>query len=504
MSDSTRRKTAVGGSILGAGVLLVLALAVMVNYFGWKYHQRFDWTGKELYSLSEKSLNVVGALGEQIVVTVFLSPIEEVFEPVRELLDRYDAASQRIRVRYVDAERNPAEAQKLVEELGLTQLSVVVFEGVDDRRVIDTADLADYDYSGVQFGQPPRLIGFKGEQAFTGAILELVERRKPTIVFIRGHGELGLDDFSPRGLSQAQEFLAQDNVEIIEWESLGRETVPDEASLLVLAAPTANLVSQELDLLTSYLDGGGRLLVLLDPDLDTALGERPTIESWLEGYGVEVGRDLVVDPANPLPFFGPETIFVDDYPRHPINESLAEAGVPVILTLARSVAAADVDDLIVSELLRTSAEGWGETDLDNLLEVKLDDVDLAGPVALGVAVTTLPAGEPEPSLDEPLAEAADAAGAVATRPGFRMVVIGDSDFASNSQLANAGNPTLLANSVNWLLERETLVGIPPKTGQEEPLNLTAAQLSGINWLVLAVLPGLALAAGGLVYYRRRR
>jgi ABC-type uncharacterized transport system involved in gliding motility auxiliary subunit len=216
-----------------------------------------------------------------------------------------------------------------------------------------------------------------------------------------------------------------------------------------------------------------------------------------------VGADIVVDPANPLPFFGPETIFVNIYGNHPITRALDQAQLPVVVPLGRSVraAAAAPEGLTVTELILTSADGWGETDLDQLDQVDRQEADLPGPVALAVAVEVA-----EEGVADGLGEA-PAAGSVSPDDvgrGLRLVVVGDADFASNGQMQNIPNATFLANAVNWLVDRETLVGIPAKAPEQVRLSLTRGELARISWLVLAVLPGLALAAGLMVYLKRRR
>jgi len=85
-----------------------------------------------------------------------------------------------------------------------------------------------------------------------------------------------------------------------------------------------------------------------------------------------------------------------------------------------------------------------------------------------------------------------------------LVVVGDSDFASNSQIRQTSNAVLVANALNWLVERDALVGIPPKTPEQTKLTLTASQLSTITWLIMAIMPGLAVAAGVAIHLRRRR
>src|SRR5207244_2700833 len=95
-----------------------------------------------------------------------------------------------------------------------------------DRRILDTAELADFDFSGAQFGQKPQMTGFKGEQMITSAILQLSSGKKPKVLFTTGHGEASLDDRGPRGLADAQELLGRDNFDISEWASLGKPAVP--------------------------------------------------------------------------------------------------------------------------------------------------------------------------------------------------------------------------------------------------------------------------------------
>ncbi|MCL4838919.1 MAG: Gldg family protein [Thermoanaerobaculia bacterium] len=508
MASPETKRQLLWTSSVGAGVLLVAALVGFVNYFGFKYYQRFDWTRDEIYSLSEKSLGVLDALDRDVEVVVFMRPESELYGPTRELLARYAARSPRVKVRTVDPEKNLVEAQQLVDRYQVRSLNVVVFDRGDDRRVVEEADLADYDYTALQFGGAPEMTGFQGEERFTGALLELAEARKPTILFTAGHGEASLDDFSTRGLSSAQELLGKENLEMRPWPTLGAAEVPEGTDLVVVAGPTSAFVAPELAMLSRYLERGGRILLLLDP----ALGEGGLVDTglgpWLAGYGVEVGADIVVDPANPLPFFGAETIFVQATGEHPIVRPLAQARVPVILPLARSVAPGEAPAGVeVTVLLETSAEGWGERDLANLGAVARDASDLAGPVPLAVAAAAERGGRGAGGIEEEELEGepgGQGAAGPAPNPGWRLVVFGDADFATNAQLASAGNPTLLANTMNWLVERPQLLGIGPKRPEQVRLSLTASQIRWVSFWVLLGLPGLAVAAGVWMHFRRRR
>lgn len=507
MSRQQTQQALARGSMLSAGVLLVAALIGLVNYFGMKYYQRFDWTGSGLYSLSDKTKSVLAGLPEDkpVSITLFLPPGSPLHDPAKELLERYAAASPRVTFRAIEADKNLIEAQRLVDKYQLSSLNVVIFESGEDRRVVEESDLADYDYSGMQFGQPPTMTGFKGEEAFTGAILELAESRKPKVLFTTGHGEAAIEDAGPTGLSQVRDLLGRENLELTAWGSLGKPEVPAGTDLVVVAGAKAAFVQPELDVLSRYLDGGGRLLVLVDPQLG-ANAAPIGLETFLAARGVAVRDDIVVDPASTVPMYGAETLFVNAGGGHPISETLAQAQYPVIVALARSVAPGTAPAGVeATALLSTTAEGWGETDLDNLREVAKDERDSPAPVPVAVAVgakekdasESMPFEEEELHSEPASMEPEDA-------PAWRLVVVGDSDFATNALLASAGNPTLVANAFNWLLERENLLGIGPKKPEQVRLSLTPGQLSGITWGVLAGLPALAIAAGVLVWWKRRR
>jgi ABC-type uncharacterized transport system involved in gliding motility auxiliary subunit len=507
MSAKGPRGWVAQGSMLSAGVLLVAALVGIVNYLGMRYYKRFDWTSSRIYSLSDKTQAILAGLDRDIDVTLFLPDGTPLHDSSKELLERYAAKSPRIHFRAISADKNLIEAQRLVDKFQLSNLNVVVFESGEDRRVVEESDLADYDYSALQYGGSPELTGFKGEEAFSGAILELAESRKPTVLLTSGHGEASIDEPGAGGLSGVAGLVGKENVELTSWASLGQPEVPAGTDLLVIAGAKARFAEPELAAFGRFLDRGGRLLVLLDPELTQAGGLVETgLESWLDAYGVRVGANIVVDPGATVPLYNAETLFAGATGAHPIVRSLEQARVGVIVALARSVGAGRAPEGTTAQvLLETTAEGWGETDLVHLRAVARDGNDVSGPVPLAVAVSATSSEEAAEELEEePLAEPTAPKTAAGEGAAWRLVVIGDSDFATNSLLALSGNPTLVANAINWLLDRQKLLGIGPKKPEQVRMTLTPGQLSGITWLVLAGLPALAIAAGVAVYYRRRR
>ena len=512
---------------LSAGVLIVLLIFVMANYLSMRHYQRFDATGSKLYTLSEKTENVLRDLDRDIDLVVLLNPASEVYTAVDELLDRYVAVNpSRLERRDLDAARDLLELQQLVDQYGIERDNVIIVASQDDRRVIGEFELATYDYSGAQMGQPPAIDEFKGEQQITSAILSLVEAQKPKLVFTTGHGEAQLEPGDARSLSQARDLLGKDNFEIEEWSSLGQDAVPDGTDLLVVAGPTTNFLEPELQLFSDYLDAGGRMLLLLDPVFNndgTALVDLG-FAGWLDTYGVELRQDLVIDPSSELPFFGAETLFTDSYGTHPIVESLEQTRTRVLLPLVRSVAASDVPPahVEVAELVLTSEAGWAETDLVNLDQVAPDEgVDRVGPVPIAVAATittsTIPPSTSAPTpaattddqstsepTDDPAASNTSDDAEPSAADASRLVVFGDLDFASDAQLGNGANGVLLLNAFNWLVEREQLIEIEARKPEKTRLTMAGGELTSLYLIVLLMMPGAAIITGIWVAMQRRR
>ncbi|HEX4956103.1 MAG TPA: GldG family protein [Thermoanaerobaculia bacterium] len=489
MKENLKKKLVEGG-LLSAGVLLALALLVIVNYFGYKYHQRFDWTKTRLYSLSDQTKNILKGLDRDIEIVVFESPQSQLAEPVAEITARYAAASPRISVRKLDPAKNLIEAERLLERYDTRyqegSLKLVIGAG-EDRRIFEEYDLADLDFSAMQMGGAARIASFKGEQVITGAIADLASGEKLEVRFTTGHGEASPDAGSGRGLSVLKQVIGGENLVLEGWSSLGQPAVPAGTDLLVVAAPITPFAPPELEAFSRYLAGGGRMLLLLDPALTpsgafTDLG----LSAWLAAQGVVLGEDVVVDPEHAVPFFGAQTFSVSSYGSHASVKALGEGRLNTLFELARSVAKGTAPaGTDVTMLAETSSSAWGETDLTRPSEVAKDAADVAGPVSLGVAV------------EKSATEEAGATG------GFRLVVIGDSNFVTDQGISQAGNSILASNLFNWLLARESQLGIPPKKTEQVRMEVTGRQLVTIYLLILA-LPVAAIAAGVWVFFKRRR
>jgi ABC-type uncharacterized transport system involved in gliding motility auxiliary subunit len=476
-----RKEKIATASAATVGVILAIALVGMVNWLGYRHYVRGDWTSSKIYSLSEKTKNILRSLKEDVRVVVLMTPTTPLFSETKELLSRYAAVSPKIKVEFIDPERDPLRTKALAQEFGVSAANTVVFAAAGRKKYVTSDQLAEYDYSGMQMGQPPKMKGFKGEEEFTAAILGVVSPKVPKVYFVTGHGEHDPDSTAEDGMSQFKEQLKRDNLEV-EKTTLLSGSVPADCDLIVIAGPKAPYTDTEKSALASYLANGGRALVMLDPVLSAE--QRPSgLEEFLKVYGVQVNNDLVIDPARKLPFFDLSAVYVTDFRPHPVTNGLE--GLAVLLPVARSVTTTTAPGATSTILLTTSDKGWGETDLERLIktgQAAKDAKDTQGPVPLAVAAQS------DKDKDK----------------GWRMVVVGNSAFLTNAQLANAGNLNLGLNAVNWLARQEQALGIAPRSPEQVQLFLSAVQMRNIFLISLVGLPALAIALGVFVWWRRRR
>jgi ABC-type uncharacterized transport system involved in gliding motility auxiliary subunit len=479
---------------LAISVVLGLGILALVNYIGSRRYARFDWTSSGLYSLSEKTRNVLKELKTPVQVTVFMTPGTPLYPEVDELLKRYKAAGPMLTVETLDPTRNPVRAKAFVEETGVRNLAVV-FRAGDRKKIVTEDRIVEYDFSRARMGGEPTVKNFRGEQEFTSALLAVTQQKTPKVVFTTGHGERRFD--APRardGFSEAAESLKNDNCTVEEWASLGAADVPAGTDLVVVAGPRTAFTEPERAALKRYLDAGGRALLFLDVELApgqpglTDFGLNPL----LNPMGLTLDADVVLDPKNALPLMGPETVFAKSFRAHAVTRLLTGSAVVFPLARSVSVAATPAPGWTATPLVETSADGWGETDIKELQRTgrpAKDDKDVKGPVSLVAAAES----------------SAPAAGDKA-QPGkrARVVAFGDSDWVSNGGIANAANRLLFSAAANWALERDALVAIPPKNADQVAVTLSRRDVALIAFFALLLLPVAAVAMGLAIWVKRRR
>jgi ABC-type uncharacterized transport system involved in gliding motility auxiliary subunit len=477
------KKAAIGINVTAA-CLIVLAIFLMLNYLSYRHYKRFDWTEDKYYSLSDKTIKVVKGLDLPIKVYVFYQPMNRIYPDIKELLNRYQDLNKNIEVEYVDPEKDPARVRFLLKKFKISSpagANLVVFEQKDRNKYVYDKDIVELDYSGMRFRQPLRIKAFKGEQVFTSAILNLTQGKQPIVYLVGGHGEKNIEGTGQEGLQVASTLLDRENLKVEKLVLYEKKEVPKDCDLLMIIGPKEPYMDEEKKSVGEYLENGGHLFVALDPRTNSGL------ETFLKGWDVDIGNNIVVDPASAqrLLFFSALNLFVNNYLPHEITSEMKRTA--TLFAEVRSVMpGSDNQDLSASSLVQTSPHGWGEITMDEET-FRFDEGDLKGPVSIGVAVEANP-------------------GKTAGKPieNVRIVVIGDSDFIANGQIGNLGNASFFLNIVNWLTNREKLIAIGPKIPEQTRVRLNAEQMNHILWFSLLGLPACSVLLGLGVWWRRRK
>jgi ABC-type uncharacterized transport system involved in gliding motility auxiliary subunit len=252
--------------------------------------------------------------------------------------------------------------------------------------------------------------------------------------------------------------------------------IPSDCDVLVIAGPTKSFFPQESAMVSKYLDAGGNGLIEIDPETD------PKLDAILQAWNVNLGNNVVIDASGmgQLLGAGPEIPLVAQYGDSPITKSLERQ--MTYFPIARTVSVADKSksDPEAVELLKTSPQSFTKTKLEHT--VKYDPkTDTLGPLSLGVAASR--------KVDDKSA---------------RLVVIGDSDFATNQVLGGPGSDgDLFLNSINWLAQDENLISIRPKPETSRHITLTVSQATALAWIDRFFLPGIVIIVGISIWWKRR-
>ncbi len=319
------------------------------------------------------------------------------------------------------------------------------------------------------------------ESSLTPAIAKITATGERTIYFLQGHGELSLEPSeSEPSASQAVAALANQGYFAEPLNLVTTEAVPEDAAAVVVAAPRTPLFEAEVERLRTYLNQGGRLLVLVPPLTDTGL--EPIVSDW----GIELVDDVVVDVSQVAQVVGagPVVVLVTTYGDHPITRPLQAQNLMSFFPLARSMQG-PLDG--GTPLLFSSNESWGELDTENERFEFDPETDLQGPLTLGYAFSRPATTEAAPEADA---------------PESRLVVIGNAAFASDGNFRQLGNGDLFLNSVNWLADRSSLIAIQPKSATDRRFALTAQNVNGLAILSTFILPLIALGGGGYIWWQR--
>jgi ABC-type uncharacterized transport system involved in gliding motility auxiliary subunit len=319
---------------------------------------------------------------------------------------------------------------------------------------------------------------------------------------LTGHGEAEEGSSERGGFSLAQTEIEAANYTLQTVSLLERPEIPSECTLLIVAGPDADYLDPEISILRQYVEGGGRLLLMVDYQ------KSPKLVELAASWGVNVGNNIVIDLSGIGQLFGgsPLTPVIAQYEAHPITEVMGN--VVSLFPMTRSVDPGEAPSgWQVSKLFSTTPRSFATEDLQVVDgELRRDaSKEREGPISVGAAATyDVPdTGAPAAAEEESESgEAASGAGEPDRKEG-RVVVTGTSQFSRNAFLGLGGNRDLLLNMMNWLTSDEDLISIRPKDPENTPISITQSDMTRLFFATVLGLPLLIVFAGVRVWWLRR-
>ena len=459
--DSVRRFFSGRQARYGSNTLILtlafLGIIFGVNYIVYQnpglFGSPWDFTEDKSNTLSPETLQILATMPDKVTATAFYSTSLNTTSAT-DLLQKFKSNSNgKFDYQFVNPDTNPVAAR----EAGIT----------GDGKIL------------LQMGETKEIASTASETELARTMIRLISPEARAVYFLQGHGEPDIDSGSQLSYTIASDTLKSKNYTVDTINLLSGGNIPEDALAVIVAGPTKPLSSREVNILKEYVNNGGSLIVMEDPRFFTEFGEAddPLADYLTKDWGITLDEDIVIDLVNTQ---NPFQAVSSQYNAHPITQNLNEQYI-IILPQARSISTqAGIENVTLTPLISTTDQSWGESALTDQTPSFDPETDTLGPLDLAVA------GE-------------DAA------TNGRVVVVGNSLFATNDAFDAYGNGNLFINSVDWAAEQEDLLTL--STREATPRFYTPPTQFSFMILVLVaviVMPGMFAFMGVSSWLARRK
>ncbi len=438
-------------------VVLFLLVIALLAWLSTQFSVRSDWTAGKRNSLTDDTVKLLTTLDAPVHVRSYQGEDPNAMQGIRDVFSRYQRHKKDFNFRIV----NPDIEPDLAKADGIREYGQTIIKYHDKQQIIASLD----------------------EQSISNALLRLSRTASPLVTFVSGHGERDINDQSNIGYALLQRQLTEKGFSFSQINLLS-DSIPDTTHILVIAGASHNYLAGEIDNVLAYLERGGQLLWLVDPE------SGQSFDKLYAQLGLQIIPGVLVD-TNPqlratLRTPHPAILPILAYGEHAIT---AELRYHTLFSMAAAFktqatpVAANTTWKATPFLLTLPDSSWSETG-NFFLDVTLDKKtgDTPGPLSVGYA------------LEKPGAD----------NRQQRVVVIGDSDFLSNANLGAGANLLLIQNTFNWLAEDDHLMNITPRVAPDLDLRLNQYELIVIGFGFLIVLPLLLAGCGFYIWFKRRK
>jgi ABC-type uncharacterized transport system involved in gliding motility auxiliary subunit len=412
---------------------------------------RYDVTKLSQFTLTQQTKDVLAKLDKPVKALCFFVPSKDQYgltAYAESLILEYQRYNKLITLEVIDPDEHPDRARKY----GIFQYQTVVFENEDHHRQVLSSQIIQFSDEGV-----PQQV--EAEHAFTSAILEVTGTAQKKVYFVTGNGEADING----KYSSVLKGLRDDLYVVNTINLLTDPVVPAEAAVLVLAAPQSPLTAGEVNSIHTYVEQGGHIFILTDPNYPDG------IDKILAPFGLMMGTGTIVDivssvaPNNDMPLVPDSGNF--------FSQTMGISMTTYFPTAAGIIGTDNASTLI--PLVHSSLGSWLQKDYDSTKAPKFNEsTDLAGPINIGVMMD-------------------------------RIIVIGDSDFASNDHFSQVNNGDLFLNSVSWLADETKLISIRRTALPFRRMAVNEDQSNFITYSSLILPSAVVLLIGAIVWWYRR-
>ena len=451
-------------------IAVVIVINMIVSTIPSKYSE-IDISSQKLYSIGDETREMLKDLEKDVTIyQIAQSGSED--ENIANLLKKYEDESKHIKVEQKDPVVNPKFVSQYTSD-DLSANSLIVVCG-DRNKVIDYNNI--YETSIDYQTYSSQTTGFDGEGQITSAIGYVTSENLPVLYTVEGHGEKDMD-------SSIKEDIEKANMDIKSLNLLTEGTVPDDADCLFIDSPSTDFSSDEKDAIIEYLENGGKAMIFSDYTTE----DMPNFDAILENYGVQRTEGVVFEGdkqhyAMQMPYYLVPTINSTD-----ASSETASAGYYVLAPYAQGIKQLDDvrDTVKIESILTTSDQAYSKTDL-NSNTIEKEDGDVEGPFDLGVSITE--------SLDDD--------------KETQIVYYSTSNLmdSQTNQMVSGGNEKLIMESLKWMTDTEesASVSIPSKSLEVSYLTITDYDAAFWKICTIALIPGLFLVIGFVVWIKRRK
>ena len=451
----------------GAGTTLMasifLGITLVVNGISVTTYQRFDVTKLGQFTLTEQTKEVLANLDQPVKAICFFVPSKDTYGITvyaSSLLLEYKNHTKNLTLEYVDPDEHPERARKY----GIYQYQTVVFESGDRTRQVIPTQIIQTDSNG----NPTSI---EAEHSFTSAILEVTGVAQKKVYFLTGHGEPALTGT----YSSVLKGLRDDLYVVYNLDLQTNTVIPEDCAVLVIASPRTPLSASEIDTINKYIFAGGQALILADPGFPVELNQ--LISPW----GVELNDGMVIDRASHM-------AGNIDMPRVTADRCWFKSiGLSLVTYFPGAISISPVKEIGETEfppLVWTSADSWLDLNYDPTKDPAIDvEGEKQSSQSIGVVIAY--------SLTEE------------QKKLTRIIIIGDSDFATNDHFSQVNNGDLFINSVNWLAEETQLITIHRTALAFRRMAINDSQSNFFKYSSVVLPPVLVLLIGGIIWWYRR-